>query len=93
MPLMPPSLTAWRTRHGVEPAAAARAAGDGAELVAALAEPLADLVVQLGRERPGADARGVGLGDAEHDSRSLSGPMPEPVAACAATVFDEVTNG
>ena len=31
-------------QHGVEPAAAARAAGDGAEFVAALAERLADLV-------------------------------------------------
>ena len=42
-------------QHRVEPAAAAPAAGDGAELMAALAEPLADLVVELGRE--GARAR------------------------------------
>ena len=35
----------------VEPAAAALAPGDGAELVAALAEALADRVVELGRER------------------------------------------
>ena len=53
-------------QHGVEPAAAPLAPRDGAELVPALAEPLADLVVELGRERPGADARRVGLGDAEH---------------------------
>ena len=33
---------------------------------AALADALADLVVELGRERAAADARGVGLGDAEH---------------------------
>ena len=55
-------------QHGVEPAAAALAAGDGAELVAALAERLADLIVLLGRERAGADAGGVGLGDAEHEA-------------------------
>ena len=53
-------------QHGIEPAAAARPAGDGAELAAALAEQPAGLVGQLGRERAGADARGVGLGDAEH---------------------------
>ncbi len=53
-------------QRGVEPAAAPRPAGDGAELVAALAEPAADLVVELGRERAAADPRGVGLGDAEH---------------------------
>ena len=52
--------------HGVEPAAAALAPGDRAEFVAALAQALADGVVLFGRERPGADARGVRLGDAEH---------------------------
>ena len=51
---------------GVEPAAAARAPRDRAELRPALAEQLADLVVELGRERPLAHARRVGLGDAEH---------------------------
>src|SRR5581483_8833380 len=51
---------------GVEPAAAARAAGDGAVFVALVADGLADVVVQLGRERAGADAGGVGLDDAQH---------------------------
>src|SRR5690606_18767142 len=50
----------------VHPAAAARAAGGGAVLGAAVADALADLVVQLGRERAAADAGGVGLGDAQH---------------------------
>ena len=52
--------------HRVEPAAAARPAGDDAELAAAFAEGLADLVRQLGRERAAADPGRVGLGDAEH---------------------------
>ena len=33
---------------------------------AAVADALADFVVEFGRERAAADARGVGLGDAEH---------------------------
>ena len=61
--------------HRVEPAAAARPTGDGAELMAALAQPAADGVVQLRRERPGADARGVGLGDAQHIVQR-GGPQP-----------------
>src|SRR6185437_2421175 len=44
-------------RRGVEPAGAPRPAGGGAELLSALAQPLADVVGQLGRERPAADAR------------------------------------
>src|SRR5262245_40545145 len=44
-------------RGGVEPAGAPRAAGGGAELLAALAQALADVVRELGRERPAADAR------------------------------------
>ena len=79
--------------HAVEPAAAPLAARDGAELAATLADLLAERVRQLGRKRPGPDARRVGLGNAEHVADVTRGPMPEPVAACAATVFDEVTNG
>src|SRR5437868_3918730 len=45
----------------VEPAGAARAAGHGAELVAARAQMLAVIVVQLRRKRATADARGVRL--------------------------------
>src|SRR5581483_144288 len=62
-------------QHGVEPAAAAGPPGDGAELAAALAERLADVVLLLGRERPLPDPRGVGLADAEH---VIDGVGPEP---------------
>ena len=79
-------------QHRVEPAAAALAAGDRAELVAALAEPLADLVVELGREGARADAGGVGLDDAEHEARRRrADAAARPVVP--ATVLDEVTNG
>src|SRR4029077_13039898 len=53
-------------RDGVEPAAAALAAGDGAELVSDAREMLAVLVEQLGGEWSRAHARGVGLHDSEH---------------------------
>src|SRR5690606_11087084 len=53
-------------RDDVDPAAAARAAGGGAVLLATVADALPDFVMQFGRERPTAHARGVGLGDAEH---------------------------
>src|SRR5207302_8574645 len=53
-------------RGGVEPAGTARPASRRAELLAALAQQLADAVGELGGERAAADARGVGLGDAEH---------------------------
>ena len=52
-------------RHGVEPADPARPAGDGPELAAALGDALADVVEQLGGERPGAHPRGVGLHHAD----------------------------
>src|SRR6185312_1587239 len=48
-------------RHRVEPAAAPGPAGDGAELVAAMAQDLARGVRQLAGEGAAADARGVGL--------------------------------
>jgi len=53
-------------QHGVEPAAAARTAGVGAELAATLADLAAGLVVLLGRERALADAGRIGLAQAEH---------------------------
>ena len=53
-------------RDRVVPAAAARPAGRRAVLLAALAQPIAQLAGQLGRQRPFADARRVGLGHAEH---------------------------
>ena len=53
----------------VEPAAAARPPGHRAALLADRRQVMADrsrlVDRQLGRERPAADARGVGLGDAE----------------------------
>ena len=52
-------------RHGVEPADPARPPGHRPELVAALGDPGADLVVQLGRIRPGPDPRRVRLHDAD----------------------------
>src|SRR4029079_4921513 len=48
----------------VQPARAPRPPGGGAELAAALADLGAEIVVELGRERAGADARDVRLGDA-----------------------------
>ena len=93
MPVTPLTVDRLADQHGIEPAAAALAAGDGAELVAALAEALADLVVELGRERAGADAGRVGLDDAEHEAGRATGPMPLPEPVVPATVLDEVTNG
>src|SRR6266850_2473304 len=51
-------------QHRVEPAAAPRAAGIGAEFAAALADPAAGLVVLFGRERALPDPRRIGLADA-----------------------------
>ena len=93
MPVTPETAQRLAHQHRVEPAAAALAPGHGAEFVAALAEPLADRIVELGRERPRADPGGIGLDDAEHETRGAEGPSPVPEAAVPATVFDEVTNG
>ena len=63
--------------HGVDPAAAARAAGRGAELGPGLAQELAVGVVQLGRERALTDAGRVGLEDRDdrgHPGRRDAGP-------------------
>src|SRR5690606_26959182 len=51
---------------GIEPAAAALAAGDRAEFIPALPDQLTDLVVQLRRKWAGPNARRVGLADAKH---------------------------
>ena len=76
-------------RHGVEPADPARPAGDRPELVAALGDPGADLVVQLGRIRPGPDPRRVRLHDAD-DLVDLERPDP---AAGAGAAGDRVRRG
>ena len=61
----------------VEPAAAALAAGDGAELAAELAHARLRRALDLARERPLSDARDVRLRDAEH----LVDPLrPDPEA-------------
>ena len=51
---------------GVVPAAAARPARHRAVFVAAVAQAVAHLAGQLGRQRAFADARRVGLDDAHH---------------------------
>ncbi len=66
IPSMPLDRHRLAHQHRVKPAAAPRATGIGAELVADAAEPLADLVMQFGRKRAFANARRVGLGDAQH---------------------------
>jgi hypothetical protein len=92
MPLM---IIERLERGRVEPAAAARAPGDHAALL-----PDGGQVVptvsgrvdgQLGRKRPAAHARGVGLGDAQHVVQHGCGPTPEPAAALPATQLLEVT--
>ena len=80
-------------RDQVEPAAAAVAAGRRAELAAQLAQVRAELVVELGRERPGADPRRVGLGDAPDLVDVGRARRPAPTQAAPATGFDEVTKG
>ena len=67
---------------GVEPARPAAAARVGAVLVAAVDERVADLVEQLGGERPGPDPGDVGLGDADHPV-DVAGPDPGARAGAA----------
>ena len=66
MPSMPEVRTVWRTSTASNQPQRRLRPGDDAEFLALLADQLADLVEQLGRERPLADAGRVGLGDAEH---------------------------
>ncbi len=65
-------------QHGVEPAAAPAPAGVGAEFAPAIADRVADLVVEFGRKRAAADAGRIGLGDAQHIADRAG---PEPRAA------------
>ena len=94
MPSMPLTCDRLAHQHRVEPAAAARAPGHGAELVATLAEVLADLVVQLGRERARRRRASCRPWRCRARSRAARGPdarrRSPPVPA---TVLDEVTNG
>ena len=77
---------------GVVPAAAARAAGRGAELRAVGAQPLAVGVEQLGRERAPPTRVVYALTTAMTRSMRVGG-MPEPVHAPPAVGLDDVTNG
>ena len=76
--------------HKIEPAAAARASGDGAKLIAARAHFVRVEVGHLGGKRTAADARGVGLGDADDAGEARRGHT-EPVQAPPDVAFDEVT--
>ena len=74
-PWMPLGAHGLAHQHGVEPAAASRPAGHDAEFLAALAQHAADLVLLLGGKRSLADARRIGLANAEHIS-DRAGPEP-----------------
>src|SRR6266511_2381740 len=64
--------------HRVEPPAAPRPAGRGPELVAQSANPLGDLRLRLGRERPVPHPRRVGFHDAQHGiDRGGADPRPD----------------
>ena len=79
--------------HGVEPAAAPLAPGVGAELVAPLDKQLADVVLLLGREGPGAHPRDVGLGDPDHPLDVPRARAPSRCRRPPATGLEEVTKG
>jgi hypothetical protein len=66
-------------------------ARDSAKFVAAFAKCFPNGIVHLvGRERPQADPCSVGFANSEHIIDRIR-TKSEPVAACAATVLDEVT--
>src|SRR3954447_9749068 len=69
-------------RDGIEPADTARPARRRADLVAALRDPLADRVRQLGRKRPRSDACRIRLHDAD-DLVDLERPDPATGARAA----------
>ena len=68
-------------RHEVQPAAAAPSAGGGAELATHRDQVLADLVVELGRQWPGADARRIRL---EHADDRVDLERPHARRRCIA---------
>src|SRR3984893_747907 len=57
--------------HRVEPAATPAPPRVGPEFMPPVAHPLANGIVELGRERPAADPRRVGLGDSQHIADGL----------------------
>ena len=70
-PLMPPSLTAWRTRTASNQPQRRGRPVTVPNSWPRSPRPLADLVEQLGREGAGADPGGVGLADAEHEADAV----------------------
>jgi hypothetical protein len=88
---MPLTMVGMAGGHGIEPAAAAGAAGGGAEFTAHAVQQIGDFLV-LGRQRPFAHAGGVGFHHPTTRSMRCGG-TPEPVQAPPAVVLDEVTNG
>ena len=76
----------------VKPATASRPFRHGAELSTPLAETSPDVIIELGREWPFAYPCRVSLGDAENKPDAIR-PMPDPDAAAAARVLEEVTKG
>ncbi len=79
-------------RDRIEPAATPRTPRHGAELAALSAQSLAALVVQLGWERSGADARAVGLEHADNSSDRARSDA-EAGAGAPAIVCELVTYG
>ena len=77
-------------RHGVVLQPHRRDVQHRAELLAGLAKAIANRAGQLGRQRAFADARRIGLGDAEHGIDRAS-PTPRPVQTPPIVAFDEVT--
>ena len=70
------------TDDAVEPATTAAAACGGAEFTAAITEVIVEAALELGGERSLADARGVGLGYADHP---INQGWPHPGSnACSA---------
>src|SRR5260370_20734287 len=65
-PADPAGLDCLTHCYSIKPATAPLATRDHPELTATFAQPLTDGVHELGREWPGADAGGVGLGNAEN---------------------------
>ena len=91
------SRTAWRSITTSNQPGPAAAPGVGAELVAPLDEPVADVALgrpMAARSGTGPDPTRVTYALAMPITRSMwRGPTPAPAQAPPATGFDEVTNG
>ena len=79
MPVMPPTATDWRTSTASnQPQRRLRpvTVPNSWPRVPSRSPVSPRSLRQLGRERAGADARGIGLGDAEHEADSRTGRAP-----------------